>query len=190
MVATEQEVTVRRPNPLRMLIKGLLFIIVKPIVLIIMGFRRFPLPALILMMILLGSFFYVTGGASAPLPWQGGQAAAGKTNPRVAIETYLTGQKEFDSALMWTALSDEVKEEMQKKGQTQESYVLRNQPKLDMMRQSGVQHIGHRYIAGGDLDNGRSVHVYAVTFAQGGQAAPQVPMTFTLDKSGKILNVE
>jgi len=190
MVATEHEVAPRR-NPLRGLIKVLLYIVVKPLVLIFVGFRRYPLPGLIVAMVVLGSFFALTNG-SVTLPWSQANSAApaGAASSRLATETYLTGQKEFNAALMWEAMSDDLRQQMRQRGQSLEGM----QQAMEEMKRRGLKYTEFkpRYITGTPLSDGRSVHLYVVnvTISAGeGQQSQEVPYTFVLNKAGKIEEV-
>ena len=190
MVATEHEIAPRR-NPLWGLIKVLLYIVVKPLVLIFVGFRRYPLPSLIVAMVVLGSFFALTSGSVA-LPWSQANSAApaGAASSRLATETYLTGQKEFNAALMWEAMSDELRQQMRQRGQSLEGM----QQAMEEMKRRGLKYTEFkpRYITGTPLSDGRSVHLYVVnvTISAGeGQQSQEVPYTFVLNKAGKIEEV-
>jgi hypothetical protein len=178
MVAVNQEPT-QRSGPIRSLIKGLLFIIIKPLILLIFFIRRYPLPALIIAIALVGSLFWLNGSAALPFSSSPTSSAAGA---RVAPELFLTGQKEANANLMWEAMSDELKQGLQQNGQTPE----RMQQQLDDMRRQGVSYTGFQFIASTPLNDGRSVYLYVVSASNGGQE----PFTFTVNSKGKIERIE
>lgn len=172
---------VRQSNPLRALIKFILFVIVKIMVVVLGFWRRYPLPALILLVMLIGSGFALASGA---LVLPGTPAAAPVPEARIAVETYLKGQKEYNADLMWQAMDDQLKQALQRNGQTLEGLKQQQQER----KQAGVTFSG-QYIAGTDLNDGRKVFLYIVTISQGSNSQ-QVPYTFTVSKTGKIINID
>lgn len=177
----EQAAPDRRSNPLRALIKGILFVIVK-IVAGFLGFwRRYPLPALILLVMIVGSVFALASGTLA-LP--GTPAAAPVPEARVSVETYLAGQKDYNAQMMWEAMDDQLKQALQQRGQTLDSL---KQQQLQL-RQAGVKTTA-QHIAGVDLADGRKVFLYIVTQSRGTESQ-QAPFTFTVSKAGKIVSID
>jgi hypothetical protein len=173
----------RRFNPIRWLIKSILHFFVKTTILITRGIKRYPLPALILIIVVVGSLFWLSSFVSS-MPALGGATASAEGRP-ISIELYLKGQSEFDANLMWEAMSDELKTTMTQNGQTLESARQR----MEQAKQRGTRVTGFKYVGGTGLNDGRSVHLYVVS-ATNGQDVQQVPYTFTLNKVGKIITIE
>ena len=177
----EQAQPAPRSNPFRSLVKGILFIVVK-IIAVVMGFwRRYPLPALIVLVMMVGAGFALASG-TLTMPWT--PAAAPVPEARVAVEAYLAGQKEYNADLMWQAMDDELKKALQQRGQS----VQLVQQEMAQLRQAGVKTTA-QHVAGADLVDGRKVFLYIVTQSQG-QNVRQLPYTFTVNKAGKIVNIE
>jgi hypothetical protein len=189
----EQATEVRRWNPIRALVKGILFLIVKPTVLAVLAFRRFPALSFIVLLAVIGGIIAFSSGTSL-LPGLafgsvGSGSGAAATGRPIAVETYLTGQKEFQARLMWEALSDDLKRTMSQNGRTMEA----TQQQLEQSKRSGIKYTGLQYVAGVPLNDGRSVHLYIVSVSvpsNQGQRDEQVPYTFTVDKTGKIVNID
>jgi hypothetical protein len=182
----EQAQPVQRSNPLRSLVKGILFIIVK-VLMVVMGFwRRYPLPALILLVMVIGSLFALSSGVVA-MPWT--PAAAPVPEARVAIEAYLAGQKDYNADLMWQAMDDDLKQAWQQNGRSLQE--LRQQQQ--QYKQAGIKFGPSQHVFSTDLDDGRKVFLYivktSVTTPQGA-VDRQVPYTFTVNKAGKIVGVD
>lgn len=181
-----------RPSPLRGLVKGLLYLIVKPIVLLILAFRNHFLPAVIVTIAVVGSLFWLATNQVA-VPGVGklgmGSEPAAVGSPRIAAEAYLTGSKEFAAQMIWDTYSDELKQRKQRNGETLEA----TQRSLNQMKQQGFKITGYKYVFGTTLDDGNSVHLYivsmSVTTPQGEQSGQQ-PYTFTINPQGKIVNVD
>lgn len=184
-----------RPRPVRALIKAILHSFVKLFIVTGRTIRRYPLPSLIVMVVLVGSFFLLTSGALAfpinaginqPLNVAGNTPAA---NP-AAVESFLRGQREHNPVLMWDAMSDEHKAALEQRGLIQQAQQEMQQA-VEKRRLEGVTFTDYRYIAGTSLNEGRSVHLYIVTLSvpsQQGTVNEQLPVTFTLDQAGKILS--
>jgi hypothetical protein len=169
-----------------------LYIIVKIIVTVVSFWRRYPLPAIIVLVMIVGGVFALASGTLA-IPWPSSVAASvsgGPVEGRLAVETYLTGQQKFNAALMWEAMSDEFKAAMQQRGQTQASI----QQQMERAKSQGLAYNSFQYVGGTGLKDGRSVHLYVVSATvptqQGTRSDQQVPYTFTLDTAGKILNID
>jgi hypothetical protein len=172
-------------NPVRWIIKSILHFIVKSTILIFRGIKRYPLPALIVLIVVIGSLFFLSSLAASLTG--GGSVTSAQGRP-LAIETYLTGQKDFNAALMWEAMGDEIKSSAQA-GNVQTAFKQR----ADKEKADGVRYTNHRYVGGTALDDGRSVHLYIVSLihpASGSTQEQQLPFTFTLNRSGKIINLD
>jgi hypothetical protein len=182
MTTMEQVQPARQSNPLRALVKFILFVIVK-ILAVLLGFwRRYPLPALIVLVMAIGTLFALGSGTLA-LP--GTPAAAPVPEARVAVETYIIGQKEYNADLMWQAMDDQLKAALQQRqGVTLDALKQQQQQR----RQAGVK-LSAKHVAGTDLDDGRKVFLYIFTESNG-QATQQVPYTFTVNKAGKIIGID
>jgi hypothetical protein len=171
-----------RRNPVRQVIKAVLHVIVKVIVLTRRAIKRFPLPSLILLMALVGTYIAIDSGTLA-LPW--GRTAAASSNEPLAIQTFLRGQQEFNAALMWESISDELRTTLERNGTT--AQVM--QQRMDTARKNGQQYTAHQYVAQHPLGNGNIVHFYMVTRAQGDQIR-QIPLAFTINPAGKIVGID
>jgi hypothetical protein len=174
----------RRGNPVRAGVKAILHALIKVIVVLWRLWRRYPLPALIVLVMLLGSAFALASGA-APPPWRAVGAAAPPTAARAAIETYLKGQREYDAALMWEAMGDEMKAQLRQAGATFEAF----QEQVQQVRESGVRFGDARNAGGAPLDAGHSVHLYVVTVTDGRQSRA-LPFLFRLNQANKIVSVD
>lgn len=175
------EPTPHRSNPLRAVVKALLYVIVR-VLMVVFGFwRRYPLPALILLVMVIGSMFALTSGTLA-LP--GAPAAAPVEDARIAVESYLRGQKDFNADMMWGAMDEQLRSALQQRGQSLQEL----QQQQLQRRQSGIK-LTHRFGAGADLSDGRKVFLYIVTVSQG-QQTQELPYTFTVNKAGKIVNID
>src|SRR5688500_7624043 len=111
----EQAQPLPRSNPFRRLVKGILFVIVKSLSVLIGFWKRYPLPTLIVLVMVVGTGFALASGTLA-MPWT--PAAAPVPEARVAVEAYLAGQKDYNADLMWQAMDDELKRMLQQRGQT------------------------------------------------------------------------
>lgn len=178
----ERTVSPIRRNPVRQIIKAVLHVIVKAIVLTRRAIKRFPLPSLILLIGLLGAYFAIDSG-TIRLPWS--STASANSGEPVAIQTFLRGQQEFNAALMWESISDELRTTLERQGETPQTM----QRKLDLERASGRQFTAHEYVAQRTLSNGNTVHFYMLTRAQGDQVR-QIPYLFTIDQAGKIAGID
>jgi hypothetical protein len=181
MEQVEQAQPASQSNPWRSLVKGILFVIVKVIAGILNFWRRYPLPALIVLVMLVGTGFAL---ASGTLVLPGTPAAAPVPEARVAVEAYLAGQKDYNADLMWQAMDDELKQALQQRGQTLQEL----QGQQQQRRQAGVK-FAAQHVGGADLNDGRKVFLYIVTVSQGPNSQ-QMPYTFTVSRAGKIVNIE
>lgn len=179
----ERAVSLPQASPVRRLIKRVLHVVIKAIILVTRAIKRYPIPALILLMALIGGYFALET-MHVSLPFLGLNAAASTGGPRAA-DSFLRGQQEGNGSLIWNAVSDEMRADMQLQGQSPETI----QRQLDQRRQQGLQYTNFRYVGGTMLEDDRSVHLYIVTGVERNQAR-EVPFTFTLDSAGKILKIE
>jgi hypothetical protein len=168
----------------RIIIKMILHPLIKLIIVVWRLWRRHPLPALIVLMMLIGSYIALTSG-TVTLPWQASAASSPPTGARTIVESYLVGQQQFNAAMMWEAMSDELKAQMRQNGTTFETF----QQQVQQRRDSGLQFTTFQYVGGTGLDAGHSVHLYVVTASDGRQSR-RLPFTFTLNQVHKIVNIE
>jgi hypothetical protein len=178
----------RRRSLARRLIKGLLFLIVKPTVVLVLFTRRHRFVSLCLAIILAGLLLGATGGSSVlALPGLGSHAVP--ADRPIAVEAYLTGQQTYQARLMWEALGDDLKQAMLQRGESPEAL----QRRLDHEQRAGLRYDGYRYVGGAPLDDGRSVHLYVVSVtaaAPQGERSTRVPYTFVVDAAGKIIAID
>lgn len=190
----EQAAPPRRYNPVRALIKGILHAVVKTVIVTGRTVKRYPLPALIVIIMFFGSMVALTSGMVA-LPAFGtmtlveekgtaGSGAAANTE-RATVENYLTGQKDYNATLMWEALSDDLRANMRQNGQSAETF----QQAMEQMKQRGLRYTDFKYVASAPLDDGRTVLLYIVS-ATDGQQSQQMPYTFTLNRARKIEKID
>jgi hypothetical protein len=182
----EQKRPVQRANPFRLIAKFLLFIVIKVTMLWLAFWRRYPLPALMAVVVVIGSGFAVATGSVA-MPWTPPPPPVPEA--RVAVETYLTGQKEYNADLMWQAMDDDLKQAWQQNGRSLQD--LRQQQA--QYRQAGIKFNAARHVFGMDLEDGRKVFLYIVMTSiqtPQGQVNQQIPYTFTVNRAGKIVNVD
>lgn len=185
----EQTATPRHFNPIRALIKGILHVIVKTVIVTGRTIKRYPLPSLIVAVMLMGGIIALSAGAvslpafGATTPVGGQAAAAGGATPgeRATVENFLRAQQNLNAAGMLEAFSDEIRANPEARANAQNM--------VDQMRVNGLRYTDHRYIASTQLDDGRTVALYIVT-ATDGQQAQQMPFTFTLDKAYKIIRID
>jgi hypothetical protein len=179
----------QRPSLMRWLIKGLLFVLVLVTVRLFSAIRRFPIVALIIVMVIAGTWMALSSGVVALPRWASVGGAPVASDGRLSVETYLTGQQQLNSALMWEALSEEARAAMQRAGGTANDL----QARLERDKRAGISYTDYQFIIATPLKDGRSVYLYiasADVATQQGTMVQQIPFTFTVDKSGKILNVE
>lgn len=189
----EQATQVQRRSPLRSLIKAILHFFVKIVVLINRAIKRAPIVAMMLLVAVVGSLMWL-GSNPVSIPLLGISAPAIETapagSPRVSVETYLTGQRQYEARMMWESMSDELKQAMAQRNQSLEAL----QRQMEQAKRNGIKYTGFQYVGGTDLSNGRSVHLYIVSAAfpqqQGGDRSEEIPYTFTVDRSGKIANID
>jgi hypothetical protein len=175
------ESTRYRPSAVRIVVKAILFIIVKIFIGITSFWRRYPLPALTLLVMIVGSIFMLATGTIA-LP--GSPAAAPVEDARISVEAYLRGQKDFNADMMWGAMDEQLKATLQQRGQS-----LQELKQQQLQRQQSGIKLAHHHVAGTDLSDGRKVFLYIVTVSQG-QQTQELPYTFTVNKAGKIVNID
>lgn len=188
----EQTVTPRHFNPVRALIKGILHFIVKTFILTGRAIKRFPIPALIVAVMLLGSIFALSNGTvqvpglpgfgtTTPVGGQTAATGGAATGERATVENFLKAQQELNATGMLEAFSDEIRANPEARANAQSM--------VEQMRVNGLRYTNHRFIASTQLDDGRTVALYIVT-ATDGQRAQQMPFTFTLDKAYKIIRID
>lgn len=175
----EQGAVLPRRNPLRRIIKPILHVIIKSVVLVRRAILRHPIVALILVMVLLGSYLAVQAG-TVPLPWLGASVPPGDGRP-AAIATYLEGQKNGNIELMWEALDDSLKQDQDALATTQRN--------ITFAKLNGITFTESTYVGGSALNDGSSVHLMVVSMSNGSRTV-QTPWTFTLNPTGKITNIE
>ena len=103
------------------------------------------------------------------------------------VDEYLAGMADFDAGRMWDAYADAVQSEMTARGRSVEEL----QRGLDQARRNGARIEGHRSLGSYPLRDGRRFVFYIVRrsgFPPGG-GAEELYFIFTVDPSGKILNV-
>lgn len=178
-------------SPIRGLVKGLLWLVVKPMVHLVIFWRRHTLIAFMLLMAIVGGLMYMsTNPVALPLVSTSASSASGApSSPRVAAEAYLTGQERFDAKMMWEAMSDDYRQAMTQRGRSLET----TQRQLEQWKQGGLSFSGYQYVGGATLKDGSSVHLYVISRTvptNQGARVEQLPYTFTMDRSGKIINIE
>jgi hypothetical protein len=126
----------------------------------------------------------VNGGASAP--------TSRLTTTNVAavpsVDSYIKGLTQFDAKLMWGSLSEEAIQAMRSRGGSLEAL----QQGLDDAKQRGGRYEGVEMIGSYPLQDGQSYLFYVMSrrgFA-GTDQLDQLYFVFTVDKTGKIVNVE
>jgi hypothetical protein len=181
MNAMEQKRPVQQANPFRLIAKFFLFIVVKITVLSLAFWRRYPLPALMAVVVVIGSGFAVATG-SVTMPWTPPPPPVPEA--RVSVEAYLAGQKAYNAELMWQSMDDNLKKILSARGRTLDSF-----KKLQGgMREAGVK-VATQHVAGTELADGSKVFFYIITLSQGDNSQ-QVPQTFGVNKAGKITFIQ
>lgn len=105
-----------------------------------------------------------------------------------ATESYMKGNETYNAELMWSALSDEALARYRGRGGSMQAL----QSQMEQAKQAGAHLEQITYIGGQALPDGTSMHFYVV-LSRGPQSrgeAEYVPYTFTLDRSGKISQVQ
>ena len=175
----EQAVVLPRRNPLRAIIKAVLHVIVKTIILVRRAILRYPIVALILLTMLLGGYFAISTGLVS-VAWLGVPTTVNDGRPE-AIAKYLDGQQKGDVALMWEGLSDDIR-------QNQNAFASARQ-ELEFAKLNGISFTDSTYVGGSTLNDGTSVHLFVVSMSNGDNIV-QVPWTFRLNQSGKIIAID
>jgi hypothetical protein len=132
---------------------------------------------------------------SASAPGQAQPAAAPTTRLATtnvaavpSVDSYIKGLTQFDARLMWGSLSDEAIEAMRSRGGSLEAL----QAGLDEARRRGGRYEGVEMIGSYPLQDGQAYLFYVLS--RRGFAGPdqldQLYFVFTVDRSGKITNVE
>jgi hypothetical protein len=106
-----------------------------------------------------------------------------------AVEDYLKGLTQFDARLMWNALSEEAILSLRSRGATLEAL----QQSLDEQRRRGVRYEDITFIGSFALQDGRRYLFYVLSrrgFSGGRDDLDQIYYVFTVDRNGKIVNIE
>ncbi len=103
-------------------------------------------------------------------------------------EQYFKGQSNYDSNMIWSVLSDDLKTRAAMSGATQDDL----QAQLDDAKSSGRQVDQINYIGSYSMQDGKSMQFYVATVRRSGSDTSSDPIfyVFTLDTDGKILNIE
>lgn len=113
------------------------------------------------------------------------RAAGGAPN---ATESYMRGNETYNAEMMWQSLSDEALSRYRGRGGSLQAL----QGQMEQARQAGAHLEQITYVGGQSFPDGTSMHFYVV-LTRGPQSrgeAEYVPYTFTLDRSGKIAQVQ
>jgi hypothetical protein len=115
---------------------------------------------------------------------------AGKTAGAApaTTERYFQGQANYDSNMIWSVLSDDLKARAEANGSTQNDL----QSQLDDAKAAGRQVDQINYIGNYDMQNGQSMQFYVATVSQSPTDPAPSPIfyVFTLDTDGKILDIQ
>jgi hypothetical protein len=105
-----------------------------------------------------------------------------------SVDSYIKGLTQFDAKLMWGSLSEEAIQAAQARGGSLEAL----QKGLDEARQRGARYEGVEMIGSYPLQDGQAYLFYVLS--RRGFAGPdqldQLYFVFTVDRTGKISNVE
>jgi hypothetical protein len=138
--------------------------------------------ALVAVVILIPTVLLPTLGVSLTVPG----IASQKPEPK-STEAFLRGNKEYNAALVWDSLSDDVRNQM---GSTSEAPAA-FQAQMRAAQQRGYRVEDISYVGGRELPDGTSMQFYLVGFRSTSDADLEyTPFLFTLDKSGKIAKVQ
>jgi hypothetical protein len=107
--------------------------------------------------------------------------------PAPAVENFIKGQQNFDGAMMWDSLSEQVKAQRLAQGDSKLTW----QTRAEMDKRSGQKYRKYDYVGGVELQNGSSMFFYLVDVEsprpdRGGPTS----YVFTVDQDGKILSIE
>lgn len=113
-------------------------------------------------------------------------AISGSERP-AGPEQWLLGYRNSDATLVWSSMSDQMKQQAQEEGRTMESL----QKDMDEAKRAGKSLIGSEYVGKYLVGDGRTIYFYVafVRDSSSGQVGP-VPFTFITDPDGKLLRVE
>ncbi|MDA8187517.1 MAG: hypothetical protein M0T85_05190 [Dehalococcoidales bacterium] len=139
----------------------------------------------LILLLLVALVFVSTARFSGP---SGVQASQKTGVAPTSTEQYFKGQTNFDSNLIWQSLSPSLIERAQMSGATVEAL----QEQLDEAKQLGRSYEDIAYIGGYNLNNGKTMQFYVVTVRRSPTDSnpDQIFYVFTLDESGKIMNIE
>ncbi len=105
--------------------------------------------------------------------------------PAPAVLAFLRGQATFDADLMWEALSPELRTKLEAQAMNHETMA----EQIERERRAGQRYHDYQYIGGLQIDNSRSMYFYVVEVSSS-EASDMVSYVFTVDRNGKIINIE
>ncbi|HLQ33348.1 MAG TPA: hypothetical protein VK457_11725 [Chloroflexota bacterium] len=153
-----------------------------------------PLASLLVVILLatvgfLGYEDYTKGTFRLGSPGSGGPSAS-KLPPSPATEDFIKGQTTFNAQLMWQSFSDDLKQQLTRRGTNQASL----QRQLDQRKQSGSKVEQVQYVGGVQAPDGTRLFVYSLTIdvpnQQGQQGVAENHYVLTVDQTDKIIKVE
>ena len=160
----------------KILFKAVLHTIVKGLVLTRRQYKRSPLGFILVVLLLIGGYYYLF----QPAP----QTYTAANGEPLATVDFVRGQSEHDAKKAWDGLSEAFKTELVLRGESFE----RNQKFLDLPGFSSH----FTYLGGHTIPDGSSIQVYLGQYdyvTANGANSIQAPVTFTLDPEGKITSV-
>jgi hypothetical protein len=172
----------RRSYYARTLIKWVLHVIVKTFIFIRHGFKYHTVPTLLVTMLAIGTFFYITDETAA-LPFvgaRGGPIYYPDGRP-IAAEQYLLAKQNADAAKAWENYSESFKQRLIAQGLT----VEQEQYNMTIARLSG-EYGGFEHAYSTELESGETLHVYFLKFTSASGRTSDIPYTFVIGTSGKI----
>ncbi|MFN8521512.1 MAG: hypothetical protein U0821_00210 [Chloroflexota bacterium] len=115
-------------------------------------------------------------------------AFRGATGAPAATESYIRGHVNGDAELVWAALGDEALNRYRSRGVSAQSL----QSQFDQAKQAGAKFESATYVGGESLPDGTSMHFYVAVIRSGQTRgeADYIPYVFTLDRGGKINQVQ
>ncbi len=144
-----------------------------------------PVSSAVVALLLIALAFVSMANFSEPGP---AQATARTSGQPAATVSYFQGQKNFDSGLIWSALSPDLVNQAEQAGASQQDL----QDQLNQARDLGRELQGVEYIGGHELQKGGSMQFYVATVRSGDIStdADEIFYVFTLDQNGKIVKIE
>lgn len=104
-----------------------------------------------------------------------------------ATEAFLRGNRDYNADLVWTALSDEARGQMENRGASID--LIKQQ--MSSARERGYKIEDVAYVGNKELPDGTAMAFYVVGVRQQARADVEyVPYLFTLDPAGKIVKVQ